>query len=226
MTPECGAAWNGCYDGGFLPMELCRICETRKPKRACPGVGGDICALCCGAEREMTVDCPLDCEYLMEARRHEAPPEVNPDAFPNSDIRINDEFIRDNQPLMLFAARALLESAENSSRATDNDVREAVDAMIRTYRTASSGLIYETRPSNPYAVGVQHLWTSGLEAFRQRMRESLGITTIRDSDVLRALVFLQRLLIQHNNGRRRGRAFLSFLREHFPQPAESLIEKP
>ena len=49
----------------------CAICETRRPRRFCPGVRGDICSICCGTEREVTVDCPLDCEYLQEARRHD-----------------------------------------------------------------------------------------------------------------------------------------------------------
>ena len=46
----------------------CRICDTRKPRRYCPGVTGDICSICCGNEREVTVDCPLDCPFLVEAR--------------------------------------------------------------------------------------------------------------------------------------------------------------
>jgi len=55
----------------------CAICQTRRPRRFCPGVRGEICSLCCGAEREVTVDCPLDCEFLREARRHEKAPEPN-----------------------------------------------------------------------------------------------------------------------------------------------------
>ena len=42
----------------------CAICETRRPRRYCPGVRGEICAICCGTAREVTVDCPLDCPYL------------------------------------------------------------------------------------------------------------------------------------------------------------------
>jgi len=42
--------------------------------------------------------------------------------------------------------------------------------------------------------------------------------TLRDADVLGTLVFLERLQIQHNNRRRRGRAFLDFLRTYFPEP--------
>ena len=51
----------------------CALCETRRPRRFCPGVRGDICTLCCGSEREVSVACPLDCEYLREAHKHEKP---------------------------------------------------------------------------------------------------------------------------------------------------------
>ena len=75
---------------------VCKICETRRPKRACPAVGGDICSLCCGREREVTLSCPLDCVYLQEARKHERPAEVDPREFPNQDIRLTETFVREN----------------------------------------------------------------------------------------------------------------------------------
>ena len=204
-------------------MELCRLCEIRKPRRACPAVGGDICTLCCGEQREVTLDCPLDCEYLLEARRREKPPEVNPDEFPNKEIRVTEDFLRDHEQLLVFAARALLNAALATPGAGDNDVREAIDALIRTYRTMDSGLIYQTRPQNPYAASVQQLWLQSLEQFRTELHKATGMYTIRDSELLGTLVFLQRLEIQHNNGRRRSRAFLSFLLEHFPQREERLV---
>ena len=57
---------------------------------------------------------------------------------------------------------------------------------------------------------------------RRRESAATGLeTTIRDSMVLRALVFLQRLEYTYNNGRKRSRAFLDFLRRfHVPLPAE------
>ena len=36
-----------------------------------------ICSICCGTEREVTVDCPLDCEFLQEARQHEKPQRID-----------------------------------------------------------------------------------------------------------------------------------------------------
>jgi hypothetical protein len=40
--------------------------------------------------------------------------------------------------------------------------------------------------------------------------------TLRDVEILGSLVFLQRLELQHNNSRRRSRAFFDFLRTYFP----------
>src|ERR1700680_2474622 len=103
----------------------CKICETRRARRRCPAVHGEICALCCGREREMTLDCPLDCEYLREARKHERPIEVNPDEFPNRDIRTPETFLPDPEPLLLAIARAVLDAAFSTPGAVDNDLREA-----------------------------------------------------------------------------------------------------
>src|ERR1700674_6113094 len=48
----------------------CAICEDRKEKRFCPAVHGKICPQCCGEQREVTLDCPSDCPYLLQAREH------------------------------------------------------------------------------------------------------------------------------------------------------------
>lgn len=51
-----------------------------------------ICAICCGAEREVSIDCPSDCRYLLEARRYEAEHRkpVPADEVPYPDGRIPD----------------------------------------------------------------------------------------------------------------------------------------
>jgi hypothetical protein len=198
----------------------CQLCEVRRPRRLCPGVRGEICAPCCGADREVTIACPLDCEYLREARLHENPPEVDPDKFPNSDIRVSDNFLRNNERLLTFAAATLFQVSQQNPDVIDLDMREALGALIRTYRTLESGLIYESRPANPLAAFVQQRFQQALQEHRQHATQSTGITTIRDADVLGILVFLERLELSNNNGRRRGRAFIDFLRGFFPsQPS-------
>jgi hypothetical protein len=181
-------------------------------------VSAEICPVCCGTERENSIDCPLDCEHLQEARRREKPPEVNAADLPNQDIRLSDQFVRDNERLILWLIMALAQALEKE-RAIDFDAREALDALVRTYRTLESGLIYETRPQNPYAAALQAAMQQSVEEFRKHLTEQSGMNTLRDADVLGALVFLQRLEFQHNNGRKRGRAFFDFLRSSFPAPS-------
>jgi len=198
-------------------MSLCQICEKRRPRRFCPGLREEICPICCGEEREVTVDCPFDCEFLREARRHERPNQVAPEDIPNRDIRVTDDFLRQNEPLLVHMSGMLLQAAAEAG-AVDEDVREALSSMARTYLTKESGLIYESRPNNPFAAGIQQRVQTGVEAFREQVSRQSGLNTIRDKDVLGVLVFLQRVEAHQNNGRSRSRAFLYFLNENFVPP--------
>lgn len=164
------------------------------------------------------MDCPLDCEFLAEGRRHERLPDLQPADIPNQDVRVTESFLREHEPLVTMAARLLFSAAAEVPGAIDYDVREAIAAMIKTLRTLDSGLIYETRPANPLAAAVQQLFEQRMQGWRQQVAQETGMNMIRDTDVLGAVVFLQRLEIQHNNGRRRGRAFLDLLRGFLPPP--------
>lgn len=191
---------------------VCAICHTRKPRRSCPGVHGDICSLCCGNEREVTVDCPFDCSYLREARQHEHIQPVDPHTFPNQDIRVEEEFLEDHKTLLMGASLALARASLGTPGVVDSDLRDALDALIRTYRTLLSGVYYESRPVNALANQVFSSAQRGLEEFRKSEQEQLGMVRTRDADVLQILVFLQRMELARNNGRPRGRAFLDSLR--------------
>src|SRR4051812_12027433 len=195
-----------------VPMMLCKICNTRRPRRQCPAVGGEICSQCCGREREVTLNCPLDCEYLLESRKHDRPETVDPDTLPNLDIRVTDTFLRDHEPLLVALGQAVLFAALETPGAVDFDVREALAALIRTLRTLESGLYYETRPENMVAAEIGRRIQASITEFRNAENERQQITKTRDSDILAALVFLQRLEFGRNNGRKRGRAFVDFLR--------------
>jgi len=207
----------------------CKICGTRKPRRFCPGVGGDICPICCGEQREVTVNCPLDCPFLREARVHEKPPEVDQQELPNRDIHVTEEFLRDHETLLIFLSMNLLEGALSTQGAVDSDVREVLDSLIRTHRTLQSGLYYETRPDNLVAAAIQHKIQDGVEQLRKELSEK-GASSIRDADILGVLVFLQRIALHQDNGRPKGRSFIDYLRTYFshggetPENAPSLIQ--
>jgi hypothetical protein len=189
----------------------CALCETRRPRRYCPGVRGDICTTCCGTEREVTVSCPLDCEYLREARKHDRTPPIDPAQVPNRDIKVADELLNQNEPLLAFLSMTLTRIASERPELVDFDMREALDALIRTYRTLQSGVYYESRPNNPLAAHICDVLQAGIAKFRQDETERLGMTKTRDADILGLLVFLQRFELDQNNGRRKGRAFLDAL---------------
>jgi hypothetical protein len=168
----------------------------------------------------MTVDCPFDCEYLQEARRRERPPDIDPKSTPNQDIKITEQFLANQEELLVFCGRTLLAAALEVP-AIDYDVREAIESLIRTYRTLESGLIYETRPSNPLAAHIQQRLQEGIAGFRQELTQRTGMNTVRDADVLGVLVFLERLELHHNNQRKKGKAFLDHLRIFFPAQPET-----
>jgi hypothetical protein len=193
----------------------CKICETRRPRRFCPGVGGEICSICCGTGREETVRCPLDCAYLQEARLHEKPRELDPAQAPYPDVQLTNAFLDRNSALATAAGQLLLEAGLPTD-ATDSDLREALDSLVRTFRTLESGLIYESRPANPYAARIQEHLKNGLEEHRKQAAERAGMTALRDADVLGILIFFLRMAWRIDNGRRNGRAFVEFLRASTP----------
>ena len=207
----------------------CPICETRKPRRFCPGLRAEICSICCGEQREITIDCPFDCPHLAEARLHEKQPTLDPGTFPNQDVQITDRFLREREAVLFFGGVTVLEAALETAGAIDYDVREALESLIRTYRTLESGLYFESLPQNPIAAAVHKYVQDQVASVRKKMAEK-GESSFRDVEFLAILVLLQRLELQHNNGRKRGRAFIDFLRSQFPyrdekeRPAGSLIQ--
>ena len=193
----------------------------RKARRFCPGVNGDICSVCCGTERENTIRCPFECVYLQEARLHERPAEPLPGTeLPNKDIVVSERFLRDHGEQVTAVGSIFLRAALREPGAVDHDVRDALEALIRTWRTLQSGLYYDSRPENAIAARIFDNFRAGMEEYRQNLhKESMAF--LADGDVLIILVFLQRIELDHNNGRRLGRAFLDFLRQHVGAPEEA-----
>lgn len=204
----------------------CVICGIRKARRACPGVRGDICTICCGTERETTVDCPLDCEYLREAHEHEKKPELSDDVLPDKGVIVEDDFVRQYEWVLMLIGSAIVDGYRTQPATTDFDVREALSALVKTYQTLQSGLLYETKPANPYAATICDLVRENVATIQARLAQEGEGGYLRDSDVLKLLIFLRRLEYLENNGRRRSRAFLDILNRSYVdmRKAESSVE--
>lgn len=199
----------------------CAICEVRKPRRYCPGVRGEICTICCGTERENTVDCPFDCVYLREARAREKPNELDAATaagIPFSDIRVPDGFLREHPNIARLVADAVVDAVFATAGAIDYDLREALEGLIRTYKTLQSGLVYESRPSNPVAANIYQLVQTQIDEGRKQIASKTGVS-VRDAEVMAVLLILQRQEYRYNNGRKRGRAYIDHLRQFFPERA-------
>ncbi len=161
------------------------------------------------------MSCPSTCEYLQEARKHEAPGEFDPATMGHPDIPVTEEFLEAHPPLLAGMSAALL-AASARIGALDSDVREALASLIQTYRTLQSGVIYEGLSANPLAANLHRAMQQGLDDFRQVERRELGQSKTRDNDVLRGLVFFERLALDRNNGRPRCRAFIETLKRFLP----------
>jgi hypothetical protein len=204
---------------------LCKICAKRRAKRTCPAVHGDICTLCCGTEREVSLSCPLECEYLQEAHRHEKPVPVSEENISNPDIGVTEEFIRDHEELLLFSIYSLIEAALRTPGAIDADVMAALEALIQTHRTLESGLVYETRSENAVAAAVQRLFAASLADYQKVREKREGLPSIRNRDLLAILVFLHRVGQGNQNGRPRGRMYLDLLRHMIPDAGPRVEER-
>ncbi len=184
----------------------CAICNTRREKRHCPGLPGEICAICCGEQREETIACPIDCEYLQIAHLNEARDVKDPAGVPNRDFRLSRDFLEKNVELVITLQHALLIAAIEKN-AIDNDVKEALDGLVRTYKTLGSGLVYESRPGNPIAAAVFEAVQRRVSEIREAENER-GVHKLQDTQVLSIIIFLQQMEYAFNNGRKRGRSFL------------------
>jgi hypothetical protein len=200
----------------------CPICHERKPKRFCPAEGEKICPVCCGTAREITIDCPADCPFLIAAHRYEREHRqaLPPDEVPFPEVRISGETIAEQQDLILVLSRAILEAAREL-RATDGDAILALNALAETYRTLQAGIYYEHPPEAALAREIYSHAAKTLADLKRVQSERAGFPAFKDGDVFTVLVFLVRVSKQETGSRSRSRAFLDFLRSWIPVEKES-----
>ena len=199
---------------------VCAICAVRRPKRHCPGVNGEICSICCGTEREVTVTCPLECEYLRDSRQRERPVLSPFKDRPAGEMRISETFIREHEQFLTSLGAILGQAALSTPGAFDRDVWDALEALIRTYRTLESGVYYETRPDTAVAGSLFRRVQERLQEYRIEEQRRLGVTKTSDSEILQGLMFFDRLGREYDNGRPRSRAFIGLLRNLVQSPEQ------
>ena len=199
----------------------CPICEKRKPARFCPAKGEKICAVCCGTEREVTIDCPSDCSHLLSAHRYEDEHQRSlPAGTPLLDEKIPQDILYTHQQLMSALAFSIAKFCSVQPAAVDTDVLAAIQALAQTYKTLSSGIIYEKPPDTPLPRELYAALIALISEVKKQQAERSGAPALKDMDLFYLWVFLYRMGLLRTNGRPRSRRFIEFLRGQFPKSPE------
>jgi hypothetical protein len=206
----------------------CPLCNKRKPKRFCPAKGEKICAVCCGNEREVTIDCPSDCPYLVAARRYEREHREPPprEQYPYPDVEFPSDLVHERRYVVAGLGHTLLKFATENRGFNDSDALAALGALAETYRTLETGIYYERPPDAPQPRALYGELNQFLQEFKKHEAEHTGFSGLKNSEIFHLLVFLIRVGRHETNGRSRSRAFLDFLRAQFPRTPETQPEAP
>jgi hypothetical protein len=118
---------------------------------------------------------------------------------------------------------ALAKSARADRSLKDSDLIAALTSLAKTHETlVNSGLHYETPIAgvNQQAVAIEI--QKMLQEYREAEQKHVGYVRLRDSEILRALVFLVRMAYGRASGRPKSRAFVDFLFAQFPEQPSAL----
>jgi len=204
----------------------CVICKIRKEKRFCPAVHGRICPQCCGEQREVTLECPLDCPYLIQAREHEKPrsaDQIDPAAL-FLQIEVSDQFMYQHEHLLMGLTFALAKAARGDRSLHDQDLIAALTVLAKGYeRRVNSGLHYEQPLTSDSQRRAANEVETMVREYREAEQKHVGYSSLRDSQVLNALVFLVRLAHGRTSGRPKSRAFVEFLFAQFPEKESPVL---
>ncbi len=132
------------------------------------------------------------------------------------------QFLHDREALIAGVLETLCKLARSNRDLHDRKVIGALANLARSYQTLiASGLVYQEPLANPAQQMIIDTIRNLLQEFREVEHKHLGHTTLRDSDVLKTLVFLLRLANLHTSGRPLSRGFVDFLNARFSEPFAS-----
>lgn len=198
---------------------ICSICGKRRAERFCPAKGERICAVCCATEREVHLDCPVDCPYLIAAHRYEQEHRkpLEPSDLPFPSVQLSSDLLYKNEVFLSAVGYTVLKFASDHRDLADGDIFTALEALAETYRTLVSGIYYEKPPSGPMANALYAALSSFIQDYKKEEGAQKGFTALKDSDVFSSLVYLTRVCRLSTNGHPRARIFLELLRKQYPQ---------
>ena len=119
---------------------------------------------------------------------------------------------------------ALAKAARADHTLHDQDLVAALSMLATIYeRRLNSGLVYEppltSEPQRRAVAEIENM----VKEYREAEQKHVGYSTLRDSEVLKALVFLVRLGYGRTSGRPKSRAFIEFLYTQFPEKESAVV---
>src|SRR5208282_3613612 len=120
------------------------------------------------------------------------------------DVPITEQFLYEREELILGLSFALAKSARAGRSLADRSIADrplvdrdliaALSFLARSYQTlVNSSLIYEPQTANLAHQTIARAIETMVKEFRAAEEQHMGHTRLRDSDVLKALVFLLRM---------------------------------
>lgn len=195
---------------------VCPICDKRKAKRFCPARAETICSVCCGTEREVTIDCPSDCEYLKASREYDLDRrDFDPSKLPFPDVKIPNSFVRAHEKLLAALTYAVSLFARENRPCVDSDVVATFQSLAESYRTLASGLIYERPPDYSLQRRLYEALQKAVDDYKAAEQQQLGLSSTRDGEIRDAMILFAQVAATYANGRPKGRAYIDFLSSHF-----------
>jgi hypothetical protein len=155
----------------------CPLCQQRQARRACPAVGRQICAVCCGTKRQVELTCPPDCGYLATSQAHPPAAVRRQQERDAGFVAAMMEGLSHRESELFWVLLTFLAgvTADPLARLLDEDLADATGSLAATYETASRGVIYEHRPPS---LASQRLMTD-LKGFMATLVREADASVVR-----------------------------------------------
>jgi len=134
------------------------------------------------------------------------------------EVEISEQFLYEREELIMGLSFALAKCARADRSLMDRDLIAAASSLAKSYQTlVNSSLIYEETTTNVAHQTIAREIETMVREFRAAEQQHIGHTRLRDSDVLKAMVFVIRMGLARTSGRPKSRAFVDFLFVQFPE---------
>lgn len=131
----------------------CVVCNKRKPKRYCPAKNSDICPRCCGEKRGIEIDCPLDCQYLLEGQKiHQQ--RVTKARIEKEGVKAyfkKADLYTKSPEFFAKIEICISKFYRSNKKLSDSDLVLGLEQVNKTLETQEKGLIYEHIGENEYS---------------------------------------------------------------------------